>query len=216
MLLELCDQETSRAKVADFGLARSINRNSNAKVKLRETGASAQDVVSTMTAAVGTPQYLPPELCENEKRVLARWDAATQKLKTVFHHEERAQVLEEARQFSETCRQVEYGQGVDIYAYGVCLWEMITHQAPWSGVPRAEIYEAVSNGSRLSLPLVTQEGDDSSPQWCDLMSRCWHADAKRRPACQEMMSELEQISGRQMTLPSFEISSDSKHGVVAL
>merc|ERR1719231_2071246 len=99
-----------------------------------------------MTAAAGTAQLMAPELCAVEVQIAAM-QRAIPKPGTVSV-EERQRAVQEFKQFQESHAQADYSKKVDVYAYGVTLWEMAAHKAPWSDAGSSEVYERVVGGER--------------------------------------------------------------------
>jgi len=69
-----------------------------------------------------------------------------------------------------------YNEKVDVYAFGICLWEMVARLIPFDGAPGPKIKEAVPQGERPEIPL-------SCPRpMANLIKDCWQHDASARPS----------------------------------
>ena len=82
----------------------------------------------------------------------------------------------------------QYGPEVDVYSYGVVLWEIATRQAPYADDQRTDwdIRMAVINGERLPLP-ADPECPDALSQ---LMEQCWAANRLDRPSFASIVHKL--------------------------
>jgi serine/threonine protein kinase len=79
-----------------------------------------------------------------------------------------------------------YTEKVDIYSFGMILWQMTSGQCPFVGMYREEYMERVVKGGErpkiredLPLPLI----------W--LIERCWDRDPSIRPSCAEVLYILD-------------------------
>ncbi|PNW84796.1 hypothetical protein CHLRE_03g159016v5 [Chlamydomonas reinhardtii] len=77
---------------------------------------------------------------------------------------------------------------VDMYAFGVILWAMLTGEEPWKGYPLVSVAYSVHCGRRLPL-------DDIPDSRCPrkmrkLVEQCWEPTPRRRPAAAEAVKEL--------------------------
>ena len=74
---------------------------------------------------------------------------------------------------------------VDVYAYGVNMFTIITEEEFFGNCHRIQIGQNVTDGKRPKIP-------DSTPSnWKDLIERCWHQDPNKRPNFTEICDLLE-------------------------
>jgi hypothetical protein len=87
-----------------------------------------------------------------------------------------------------------YGPPVDVYAFGIILWEMYTEKIPFDGLDRLTVFRNVSQGSRPDLP------EETSPLSV-LIQQCWDQDPNKRPSFEEIYSQFE---NREVEFPGTE------------
>ena len=78
----------------------------------------------------------------------------------------------------------------DVYALGMCLYEMGTGEVPWAGKNPAQVCYSVARGERPALPA----GLDAGLRAC--IARCWAQRAGERPTAQQAMMELAGLLAR--------------------
>lgn len=135
------------AKICDLGISRSVSHH--------------DQLDAAMTATVGTPWYMAPEVIDGQAE--ARAARATK---------------------------------VDVYSFGILVWEMYTRRQPYSGVGNAFlVMEAVARQGRRPK---FREDDRWPPQLANLVSSCWQTDPDARPGFAEILnSEACLASNRQ-------------------
>jgi serine/threonine protein kinase len=75
-----------------------------------------------------------------------------------------------------------YTRKVDIYSYGMILWEMVTRETPFDGLVTSQvIYKVLFHRQRPDLPASTPEG------LSDLIRRSWADDPDERPEFEEIV-----------------------------
>eukprot|EP00904_Undaria_pinnatifida_P014006 jgi/Undpi1/9736/HiC_scaffold_27.g12192.m1 len=76
----------------------------------------------------------------------------------------------------EVVESLPYNEKVDVYAFGLLLWEMLEDNRVFDGMGVADFYERVVNaGARPNLDMAWPQ------DLRKLISQCWHADVDRRP-----------------------------------
>ncbi|CAG9138344.1 unnamed protein product [Plutella xylostella] len=83
----------------------------------------------------------------------------------------------------------------DVWAYGVCLWEMFTYGfQPWVALTGQQILEAIDspNCQRLERPELCPE------QYYIVMLHCWEHDPTHRPKFSQLLVKLQSIRPEQV------------------
>ncbi|MQM16829.1 hypothetical protein Taro_049789 [Colocasia esculenta] len=87
-----------------------------------------------------------------------------------------------------------YNQKVDVYSFGIVLWELITGLLPFQNMTAVQAAFAVVNkGVRPIVP------PDCLPLLGEIMSRCWDANPDVRPPFTEVVRMLENAETEIMT-----------------
>jgi serine/threonine protein kinase len=106
-------------------------------------------------------------------------------------------------------RRPVYTKETDIYAAGVTMWELCSLRHFLPGLQLEEFRARVIHGMRDELP-----GD---PALAGLISRCWHAEAAKRPSVEQVLRELEEISAqRPVETPATQLLSTLARAVVTI
>ena len=120
----------------------------------------------------------------------------------------------------------EQGKPVDVYAFGVVLWEIATRALPYRhidpGPGGSNIRKAVLNGERPVLP----GNIHVPPRYHSLMSECWSKLPPHRPVFMQVVTRLNncKVAGTSLQLadnlaftsrPGPSINDDTYEGDIA-
>lgn len=89
-----------------------------------------------------------------------------------------------------------YGTGIDVYAMGITMHDMMSHERPWSHVSgKTAIFRKVLQGER---PPISPEVEAEAPtgkggSWCSVMRECWHNSPQQRPSFEEIFRMLDTL-----------------------
>mmetsp|Transcript_11586 Transcript_11586/g.15926 ORF Transcript_11586/g.15926 Transcript_11586/m.15926 type:complete len:515 (-) Transcript_11586:301-1845(-) len=83
-----------------------------------------------------------------------------------------------------------YNEKVDIYSFGIILWQMVTGQSPFPNMDKVAYIEQVSIGGLR--PSFTP--DDSIPKELVLLiQQCWDVDPRKRPSSTAILRALDDL-----------------------
>lgn len=75
-------------------------------------------------------------------------------------------------------------KSVDIFAFAIVMWELVTLRVPHEGKGLAQVIRSVTTGLREEIPAKTPEAI------ANLIRRCWAQESEDRPKASAVMEEL--------------------------
>ncbi|AVK76566.1 serine-threonine kinase [Pandoravirus neocaledonia] len=88
----------------------------------------------------------------------------------------------------EVIRGARYSEKVDVYSFGIVMWEVVTRRRPFADRGFADVALAVLDGVRPTIP------SSCPPDLAELMAACWDADPDVRPSMEEVVARLDAIA----------------------
>mmetsp|Transcript_19607 Transcript_19607/g.35641 ORF Transcript_19607/g.35641 Transcript_19607/m.35641 type:complete len:341 (+) Transcript_19607:2-1024(+) len=85
------------------------------------------------------------------------------------------------------CRRT-YDEKVDVYSYGMVLYEIICRRIPYKGEDPASLRRLVITGKRPDISYVPSQCPKII---CDLIVECWAPDSSARPAFEEVVKRVQ-------------------------
>lgn len=82
-----------------------------------------------------------------------------------------------------------YDSKVDVYSYGILLWELLTGDMPYKDMNPAQVIGSVIH-DQLRPPIP----GDAPPKLAALIRKCWDADPAQRPSMTRVVTQLSERS----------------------
>ncbi|KAL3689066.1 hypothetical protein R1sor_015375 [Riccia sorocarpa] len=103
-----------------------------------------------------------------------------------------------------------YDRKVDVFSFGVVLWELLTGKLPYADLtPLQAAVGVVQKGLRPTIPKHT------NPKLIDLLERCWKADPAERPEFAEVTVILQDLLKEVRTVADDDVKRGEKKGFLS-
>ena len=88
------------------------------------------------------------------------------------------------------CILVTLCRGLQVYAFGITMYEMLVHAQPWHGSNSDDIFRKVNAGERPAMPEFLAGVE---VRWCQIMKKCWHQDPHQRPDFPTILAQMHEL-----------------------
>jgi serine/threonine protein kinase len=89
----------------------------------------------------------------------------------------------------EVLRNERYDHKIDIFSFGVVIWELFARQDPYPNMPPFQIVFAV--GNQHARPQINPHWPAA---WVKLITDCWDEDPDARPSFDDILVRLQSIN----------------------
>jgi N-acetylneuraminic acid mutarotase len=152
-------------KVADFGSARTLcNLETATNAQARDYDRNEEDSDDYSETSLLTTNYL----------------SMTHQVGTVLYSA------------PEVLSHEAYGAAVDVYSFGIVMWEIYVRRPPFEGQHIPQFYDDLVDMICMQRvrPVIPA---DCPPQWTALMTQCWSGDSHARPVFREIVRRLDEM-----------------------
>jgi len=178
-----------RAKVADFGLSKIMHEHAQKK-----SAATALTLAANKLSGTLQPYQLRKMSNLNMQSTINKQDL------TLISEDDDTETMSIGTgtplwMAPELCAKCDadtlaYSQAVDIYAFGMVMWECLELRKPWASYSfrfSSQVMDLVVTGARPRLTM--QSGAPLG--YCNLMTKCWSQNSHDRPHFFRVVDDLE-------------------------
>ena len=91
----------------------------------------------------------------------------------------------------EVVKNQPYNEKVDIYSFGLIMWQVATGFTPFKDFNRADLQNrVVNNGERPLTNAPQSKTNHLSPEIVTLIKHCWEPDFRNRCAASEIFEQF--------------------------
>ena len=88
----------------------------------------------------------------------------------------------------EVALRLPYNEKVDVYSFGIILWQMAEDKVPYKGFTKEEFMSQVVKKSYR--PPISKQWP---MEFSNLLRKCWDREPANRPTCSQILETLDQI-----------------------
>ena len=92
----------------------------------------------------------------------------------------------------EKPKHTEIEMKVDVYAFAITMFEVISRVSPWKGMGKFDLYERVGEGKRPEFPKDIMKRKELN-EMIEIIEACWHQNPNDRPNFDSIHASLSQI-----------------------
>ena len=89
--------------------------------------------------------------------------------------------------------QPRYTSAVDVYSFGIVMWECLTREEPFVGLSPMQIVAALLRGERPGDGATETNDMELPEEYLERMRACWDAEPAARPTMKDVAPELERL-----------------------
>lgn len=75
---------------------------------------------------------------------------------------------------------------IDVYAFAITLYQVLSRKSPWDGLSKYEIYDCISEGQRPEFP----KSEIFDKELVELIQNCWDQSPEKRPNFEDIYRSL--------------------------
>ena len=93
----------------------------------------------------------------------------------------------------EIIREEKYGLPVDVYAFGIVMWEVFASKIPYSDKKLNPMQIILQVSTKKLRPTLSELPSDTPQDVISLMTRCWDEEPNKRPKIDEVIEMISKL-----------------------